>query len=513
MSPALPDLAAPLRETTFVAIDLETTGGSPLHDRITEVGAIKFRGGEQLGAFQTLVDPGVPIPPEVVYLTGITEAAVGPAPRIEAVLPGLLEFVGGAVVVAHNARFDLAFLHASLRRSDYARLANPVVDTCGLARRLLVDEVPDFRLSTLARHLRTNAQPCHRALADAAAAAELLHLLLERVGSTGVTSLDDLLTLPSAARHPQARKLRLTADLPRAAGIYVFRDVAGDVLFVGRARNLRQRVRAYFSSSDRRWVGPLLRELHTIEHRTCTDLEAVVLELRTVRDHDPRYNRGSAVSERPWLIRLTEEDARPRLSIVRRRRAHDDALHLGPMPRRAAVLVVDAIESVLPLRRCRHRGTAGSASAPTCPCAGADAASYRRSCDVLRDAVAGAPELLLDPISARARTMVAQGRDAEAAILRARGEALARALDQEREVDELRRMGRVIVELPGGAGAILDAGRLEAAWQEGSPALPPEPTIEPSPSRSSGQDDEEVAYVARWTAAHRGVVRIRPVDR
>src|SRR3954470_7513434 len=108
-------MGTPLCDVTFVVIDLETTGGSANTCAITEVGAVKLRGGECLGTFQTLVNPGSGIPPEITYMTGITEAMVTPAPRIEAVLPALLEFVGrDAVVVGHNVRFDLAFLQAAL---------------------------------------------------------------------------------------------------------------------------------------------------------------------------------------------------------------------------------------------------------------------------------------------------------------------------------------------------------------------------------------------------------------
>src|SRR5438477_10712671 len=115
MQRSFDELGAPLHEVTFVVVDLETTGGSANSCAITEIGAVKLRGGECLGTFQTLVHPGGPIPPAITYLTGITEAMVVPAPRIEAVLPALLEFVGqDAVVVGHNVRFDLSFLQGAL---------------------------------------------------------------------------------------------------------------------------------------------------------------------------------------------------------------------------------------------------------------------------------------------------------------------------------------------------------------------------------------------------------------
>ena len=257
MPPSFDDPGQPLVGVTFVVIDLETTGGAPDDDAITEVGAIKLRGGECLGTFQSLVDPGVAIPPFITYLTGITEAMVAPAPRIEAVLPVLLRFIGDAVVVGHNVPFDLRFLNANLRRHGHAPLDNRVVDTCSLARRLVREEVRDCKLATLADRFGLPHRPSHRALADALATGDLLHALLERAGSLGVLALDDLIALPTIKGHPQVAKLKLAADLPRAPGVYLFRDGTGRVIYVGKAVDLRRRVRSYFSGTgdDRRKIG------------------------------------------------------------------------------------------------------------------------------------------------------------------------------------------------------------------------------------------------------------------
>ena len=239
------DLATPLSEVTFVVIDLETTGGSPARDRITEIGALKLRGGELLGRLDTFVNPGVPLPPFITLLTGITEAMVAPAPEIEELLPTLLEFLHGAVIVGHNIRFDCAFLDAALRRNGYRRLGNRRVDTIGLARRLVREDVPNLRLHTLATHFRTDTEPVHRAYADAAATGEVFHSLLEHAGTFGVFGLDDLIALPKARVHRSTAKLALTGALPRAPGVYVFHDRAGEVIYVGKATNLRAQVRAY----------------------------------------------------------------------------------------------------------------------------------------------------------------------------------------------------------------------------------------------------------------------------
>src|SRR5687767_3223226 len=137
MQRSFDDLGTPLSDVTFCVVDLETTGGSPQDCQITEIGAVKLRGGECLGTYQTLVNPGQAIPPQITVLTGITQSMVVPAPRVHEVLPSLFEFLGDSVIVGHNVRFDLGFLRAAADREGWPRLANPWVDTARLARRLL----------------------------------------------------------------------------------------------------------------------------------------------------------------------------------------------------------------------------------------------------------------------------------------------------------------------------------------------------------------------------------------
>src|SRR4029079_9710174 len=332
-----------------------TTGASPRTEAITEVGALRLRGGELLGTFETLVNPGVPIPPMITVLTGITEAMVLPAPRIAEVLPSFLEFARDAVIVGHNIRFDCAFLDAALIAHGYQRLPHRRVDTVALARRLVRDEIPNLRLHTLARHFRTTVEPVHRAYADAAATAEVLHALLERAAAFGVLGLDDLLALPSMRAHPSAAKLALTAKLPRLPGVYLFRDRGGRVLYVGKATNLRSRVRSYFSTDDRRKVPQLLRETTSIDHLVCRGpLEAAVREIRLIQAFQPRFNRQAKVWRKYAYVKLTNERF-PRLAVTRVAR-DDGSTYLGPLPSTAvAHLICEAIESALPLRRCPRK--------------------------------------------------------------------------------------------------------------------------------------------------------------
>lgn len=541
------DLGAPLHDVTFCVIDLETTGGSPAECGITEVGAVKMRGGECLGTFQTLVNPGAAIPPEITVLTGITHAMVLPAPRIETVLPALLEFLGDAVIVGHNVRFDIGFLQAALERSGRPRLTHRSIDTCALARRLVRDEVPNCKLGTLADRLRLDHRPSHRALDDALATADLLHLLLERAGGLGVSGLDDLLTLPKMAGHADASKLGLTSRLPRTPGVYLFRDRAGRVLYVGKATNLRSRVRSYFSGDTRRKVGQLLRETQSIDHRLCsTTLEAAVVEVRLIHEHLPRFNRQAKDWARYPYLKLTLNEPFPRLSVVRVAR-DDGALYLGPLPSTSnAKRVAEAIETAVPLRRCTAtpgralRGgscTAAQLGVATCPCAGE--VSREQYAEVVARAVRGLrhePSLLLEPLDRRMRALAAEQRFEEAADVRERATALTQALRRQRRLDGLAGSGRVLMEVPGAGGVELRDGQMRRAWPVGSAddtdggdhpvALPFGPvlddggpttalaiTSESTPTALPRELADELACVASWLESHAQQVSLVSAER
>jgi DNA polymerase III subunit epsilon len=427
----LDDLGTPLLDVEFVVLDLETTGGSPANDRITEVGAVKIRGGEVLGTFHTLVNPEVSIPPLISALTGITNGMVAEAEPIEVVLPCLLEFLGGAVLVAHNASFDRRFVQANLERHGYQRMANRVVCTARLARKLLPrDEVPNVRLATLAAYLGATVAPCHRALTDARATVDVFHSLLERAGSFGVLALEDLIEFPSARAGASFKKVHLADRLPRCPGVYLFRDAAGRVLYVGKAKDLRTRVRSYFSGDGRVKIADLLRELAAIDHQPCaTELEASVREVRLIQHHRPRYNRRSRNPERYCYLKLTRERF-PRLSLVRRVQP-DGARYLGPFGSAGqAELVKAAIEDALPLRRCTMRiGARGGGSACALlelgrclgPCTGAvDQEGYATLVATLEAALDGDPEPVLGPLRRRMAAYAAEQRYEQAAGARDR---------------------------------------------------------------------------------------------
>ncbi len=489
------ELGTPLVDVTFCVIDLETTGGDRGNDFITEVGAVKVRGGEHLGTFQTLVNPGKAIPPMISVLTGLTDVLVAQAPRIETVLPSLLEFIGPhTVIVGHNVRFDLGFLNAALLRSDRPTLANTSVDTVALARRLVRDEVRNCALGTLARQFRLPPQPTHRALDDALATVDLLHLLIERAAGWGVKGLDDLTSVARLGGHPQAAKLKLTTELPRTPGVYWFCGLRGDVLYVGKATNLRQRVRSYFGSEDRRRIGPMLRETATIHHMQLPDpLTAEVIEGRMIAALLPRYNRKGTRGDRCCYVRLDTASAWPRLTVVRQPSA--GGVHLGPLPSRAvATLVVEAVQSVIPLRRCSTRltrryqpalgtplCTAAQLGVSACPCAGAaDPREYEAAVTRAARTLSGDAGDVVSDLQRRMELLAAAQRFEEAAFVRDRTSALTGALRRQALVQALFDGGRVEIE-DGRSRWVIEQARLLTVDTATLPGV-----VDPPPAPAAG---------------------------
>jgi DNA polymerase-3 subunit epsilon len=503
-------MGAPLIEVPFCVLDLETTGGSPADCSITEIGAVKYVGGVEVGSFQTLVNPGSPIPPFITILTGITQSMVVEAPRIEEVLPTFLEFIGDSVIVGHNVRFDLSFLNADAMRLGYGRLPNRSVDTCALARRLIRNEVRNLKLQTLAGYFRSPTAPTHRALEDARATAWVLHRLLERAGTLGITALEDLLQLPTARGSAHYGKIRLADALPRRPGVYLFKDRNGAVFYIGKAKNLRTRVRSYFYGDTRRTVANMLKELDSVEHRVCaTELEAEITEIRLIHAHRPRYNRRSKPPKSSHFVKLTREKF-PRLSLVRTLR-EDGLIYLGPYRnRRSAETVMTALWDAVPIRRCTGRpGTRGAEcgfaqlGVAACPCDGSlTEAEYRPTVERLIAGIERDPHLLLDPIQARMSELALQHRFEEAGWLRDRYRALARSLDRRRAWQALNQAGVMWTETPGGEGALIERGRLIIAWEDGHrPAFFPTETeldADWPAVPASVQDAEEAHIIWQW---------------
>jgi DNA polymerase III epsilon subunit family exonuclease len=331
-----PTRGVAIEEAELVVLDLETTGLSAARDRICEIGAVRVRALEIVDTFETLVNPGTLIPAPVVALTGIQPGDVLGAPRAETAVRRFLAYAGDVPLAAHNARFDLGFLEREIERLTGRRLAAPVVDTVWLARRLLQRRSTRFSLAQLAHFFGTATQPCHRALPDALATAEILVALLGLAQERGARTLADVVGLAA----PRARRLRarrsLVAGAPSSPGVYLFRDRNETVLYVGKARDLRARLRSYFTSSRQRpSVEAALGAVERIEWRPLgSELEAALEEVRLIRELRPPANARGKADRAVYLERRAE-----RWAVVRQPGPY------GPLgSKRSAQLACRALE-------------------------------------------------------------------------------------------------------------------------------------------------------------------------
>jgi DNA polymerase-3 subunit epsilon len=524
VQPTFADLGEPLSQVTFCVVDLETTGAGQ-EAAITEIGAVKVRSGEVLGEFQSLVNPEAHIPASITVLTGISDSLVADAPTLEQVFPAFLAFSEGCVLVAHNARFDVGFLKRAAEQLGYEWPRPDVVDTVALARQaLLRDEVPNVRLGTLAAHFHTPVTPNHRALDDARATVDVLHGLLERVGSLGVFTLEELQEFTHRVSPARRAKRALANGLPHAPGVYSFvAELAGrsgpqrQVLYVGKSRDLAARVRSYFTAAETRSrMDEMVRIATRVESTiTRTDLEAQILELRMIAAHSPRYNRRSRFPEKYVWLKLTAEPF-PRLSMVRKVPPGKGEC-FGPFRNaQAAEQAMLAIYDAFGLRQCKARLSLSKAS-PGCalaemgrcpaPCQlRISAADYSASCAAVRAALAGDVRPVLLAAKPRLDALATQQRFEEAAEIVARLEAFSAAMLRHHRLQSLAGCAEIVAAYPSGSGweiHVIRFGRLAAAAY----VRPGESALEVAASAQAGADStleanpplvEEVTLIADW---------------
>ncbi len=353
----------------YIVLDVETTGLRPFKQRLIEVCALKIREGVVIDVFTSLLNPEKRLPGFIVELTGITEEMVQHAPRFAAVADSLVRFIGERLVIGHNVRFDISFVNAELSRIGKPPLVNPRLDTLSLAVRLL----PGLKKPNLERMATTLGVPIthrHRAEGDARLTAEALHRLLPLAKQAGLPTLEAMqaLSVPATAEpHGNASGVEAVGSgkayldrawlrtVPHAPGIYRMQDEAGRVIYVGKAKNLHDRVSSYYSQhlGLTRKMDGLLESVARIEVEVVgSELEALLLESRMIHRHQPRYNRAMKNHALYPYIKIEVQKPWPRIRLARTLK-EDGARYFGPFrSRSAAERTVNVLAEVLPLVTC-----------------------------------------------------------------------------------------------------------------------------------------------------------------
>ena len=371
------DGSRPLQE--FVVLDVETTGLQPSRQRVIEIAIARFSDGGLASHWESLCHPERKLPAYIVKLTGIDDDLLKEAPKFASLAETVAELLADAVVVGHNVAFDLGFLNAELKRAGRPPVVNDRVDTLALATKLMPGlRKPTLRAVAERLGIAQSTKNRHRAGPDARVTGAVAVALVEQAWDAGFRSLDELKAVGRpATRRPKERMPRassvvdrsLLATVPKAPGVYLMRDANERVVYVGKAKNLRDRVATYFSQplGYTRKIDGLIESLSRIQVEVVgSELEALLLESQLIRRYQPRYNTALRSHEQYPFIRIDVSNPWPRVTLSKARK-DDGARYFGPFrSATTARKTVDLINRVVPLR--------------TCPRSFRDARSYGSPC-------------------------------------------------------------------------------------------------------------------------------------
>ncbi len=282
----------------YAVIDIETTGGSARLERITEIAVYIHDGTRIVEEYSTLINPERNIPYFITSLTGITNEMVEAAPKFYEVARRIVELTEGKIFVAHNARFDYSFIRQEFSMLGY-NFKRPMIDTVALSRKLLPGH-KSYSLGNLCTELGIEINGRHRASGDALATVRLLELLLEKDRELKSGSL--IKNRKAAKLHPALDPGKLE-EIPEDAGIYYFYDEKGDIIYVGKSRNLLQRINTHLSNNTSTREMEMRSMIADISwERTGSELIALLMESAEIKNRKPRFNRAQRRTGFRWGI-------------------------------------------------------------------------------------------------------------------------------------------------------------------------------------------------------------------
>lgn len=535
-------------DAIFVITDTETTGLKPESNRVIEIGAVKVRDGSVVDRFQQLVNPERSIPGRITKLTGITTGMVFDAPTMEEVLPEYLEFLGNGILTAHNLSFDKGFLDAELNRVGRGPLSNETLCTVRLARRLLPG-LDSKGLSRLAQFYDIRVDGRHRALGDAEATSIVLRRFLRQLDfEHEIDTVDELLSfqhrryqkIRSVPNHLQEIRNEVLPSAPEAPGVYALKNSRGTPLYVGKAKDLSDRLRSHFTaveSKDGR-KRKMLQKVRTVDWEvTETEVEALLRESRLIKREKPRYNRAQRRYYSRPFIRLDTTQKYPTISWTRTL-ADDGAEYYGPVRNEdRAEMMVDVASRFFRLRECDdarlglgQRCLYADMDRCTVPCENEDVNAYSTEVERVRAFLTGRDRSMLDHLRDRMHHASDQLNFEKAAGLRDTVEQLEKILDKQQvAAAPVRCHNAVLVHRESGSGTtdilFVRCGRFVDSISYERPPSPEEHAqirvhcrslfaddADPAPDFSK-QVIHEIRLLSHWTYAHRDeltVVRCAP---
>ena len=310
-------------EATFSVIDFETTGTSPKSSRAIEIGIAKIENLKIVDSYQSLINPNQIIPPFIESLTGIKTEDVLDAPTFEDISQDIKDFIDGTILVGHNLPFDFAFLSSEFERSELLLPKLQQVCTLKLSRSLF-PELKSKSLGNMVKHFRFRLKDAHRALGDATATAKIFLKILEKLKDEHnyeyISDLESYQTTPSVSKSFRLVKKKLVGDisnLPNSSGVYFFKDAKDKIIYIGKAKSLKKRVKNYFSSSASRKAKKIARAASRLGFsETKSELSALVLEAELIKIHKPRFNSMLKKFSQNYFIRAKINHKYPDIKVT-----------------------------------------------------------------------------------------------------------------------------------------------------------------------------------------------------
>lgn len=349
----------PFEEAEYCVFDFETTGMSGRQDKVIEIGMVKIRKGKIADTFSSFINPGRPIPYFITKLTGITNADVENAPFFDEVFNRMKEFIGDAVLIAHNLSFDHSFLKHECANAELEFLANESVCTLRLARKLY-PQFPSKSLGNLTKSLKIRHRSIHRGLGDSMATAKILlrmfPTLREEHNIDTVSDLVNFQNLPASSKPFHIIKKKLLDDfskIPDQPGVYFYKNTKNEIIYIGKAKSLKDRLNNYFSNNAIRKAKDIVRKASGLEfHTTNSELTALIAEAELIKTHYPKQNKMLKKYPRSYFLKLTLTDNFPSVEVTSSFN-FDGNDYYGPYPNRdTANILKEIVDKTFQIREC-----------------------------------------------------------------------------------------------------------------------------------------------------------------
>lgn len=351
----------PINEAEFVILDFETTGTSAKHGRAIEVGLVHLKNSKIVDTYQSFINPGMGIPYSISLLTGITNDDVYDAPFFEDIVSDIKEFIGDKTLTAHNLRFDRAFLNAEFARcGEELNIANTLC-TLQLARKLY-PELPSKSLGNVVKFMKIKHVNVHRALGDASVTAKILVKMLDELKEGyHIEYLDELFNFVSLPKQRGYKilKKKLASDytsLPDSPGVYFFKDANEKIIYVGKAKSLKGRVKNYFSSTAISKSKKIVRAASRLNFReTNSELTALLTESELIKKYKPRYNSLLKKYGNSYFLKVDKTKSFPKVTSTSKF-DFDGNDYFGPFARHDTVKEIqEIIDKSFLLRECTEK--------------------------------------------------------------------------------------------------------------------------------------------------------------